>query len=32
MKLQCGFGFMQCEEFEKKKEGQWVQEKKIRTI
>jgi len=32
VKVQCSFGFMWSKEFEKKKEGHWVQDKEIRTI
>jgi len=30
--VQCGYGFVWSEKFEKKKEGQWAQTKEIRTI
>jgi hypothetical protein len=32
MEVQCGHGFVWFKEFEKKKEGQWAQEKEIRAI
>jgi hypothetical protein len=32
VEVQCSFGFVWFKDFEKKKEGQWAQDKEIRTI
>ncbi len=32
MDVQCGLGFVWSENFEKMKDGQWVQEEEIRAI
>ncbi len=32
MEVQCGSGFVWSEEFEKKKEGLWAQEREIKAI